>query len=123
LQNNLKAIKLLGETAPTVDINSDASEFLVRVTAVTNPGKFYVVYWSDMEECDKLFNWIQKLAPLSSVPNSIVPGQVYAVLISDKKWIRAKVELTCSPFQVIAILKNSILFKRKVYFNLVIVNL
>ena len=103
MQNNLKAIKLLGETAPTVNINSDASGFLVRVTAVTNPGKFYVVYWSDMKEHDKLFNWIQKLAPLSSVPNCIVPGQVYAVLNSDKKWVRATVGLTCSPFQVLPI--------------------
>ena len=97
LQINLKAIKLIGETAPTV---TTAKRDLVNVTAVTNPGKFYIVHWSDMEDRDKLFSWIQKLAPLSSVPNSIVPSQVYAVLNSEKKWFRATVELTCSPFQV-----------------------
>jgi len=58
-----------------------------------------------MKECDKLFNWIHKLAPLSSVPNSIVPGQVYAVLNSDKKWVRATVGFACSPFQVLPILE------------------
>ena len=80
-----------------VDENNNISkpneEFLVSVTSIIDPGQFYVVHWSDIEERDHLFARLQDVAPNCSLPDVIVPNQIYAVLSSERKWFRATIEL------------------------------
>jgi len=80
-----------------VDENNNISkpneELLVSVTSITHPGQFYVVQWRDIEERDHLFARLQDVAPNCSLPDVIVPNQIYAVLSSEQKWYRATIAL------------------------------
>ena len=80
-----------------VDENNNISkpneELLVSVTSITDPGQFYVVHWSDIEKREHLFARLQDVAPNCSLPDVIVPNQIYAVLSSERQWFRATIEL------------------------------
>ena len=92
-----------------VDENNNNSkpidELLVSVTFITDPGQFYVVHWSDIEKRDHLFARLQEVAPSCSLPDVIVPNQIYAVLSSERKWCRATIELHHGISLVISSLK------------------
>lgn len=75
--------------------------FIVEVTAVSDPGKFYVLPNYRIEAMNlNCTNPLQKLAPNSSLPVEIFPNQIYAVLSSDHKWSRALVGPPSGKFQV-----------------------
>ena len=77
------------------------NSFIVKVTAVSDPGKFYILPYYKIETMDlNCMNPLQKLAPNSSLPVEIFPNQMYAVLNSDRKWSRALVGLPSGKFQV-----------------------
>ena len=72
------------------------------VTAIADPGEFYVVRWLDIKERNQFFKQIQIMAPTCCpVTDSIVPGQMYIVLnSSDQTWCRAIAGASSSFFQV-----------------------
>ena len=75
--------------------------FVVNVTAVSNPGKFYVLPNYQIEAMNvNCNNPLQRLAPNSSLPVEIIPDQMYAVLNSGGKWSRAFIGPPSGNFQV-----------------------
>lgn len=74
--------------------------FLVTVTAVVDPGEFYVVRWCDREEQNLLFSSIEAIVPTCAIPESIIEGQVYGILNGANKWLRGTAGRTCGMFQV-----------------------
>ncbi len=75
--------------------------FMVNVTAVSDPGKFYVLPYYKLEAMNlNCMHPLQKLAPNSSLPVEILPNQMYAVLNSDRKWSKAFVGPPTGNFQV-----------------------
>ena len=93
LLNYLHTDGLSADVDENNNISKPNEELLVSVTSFTDPGQFYVVHWSDIEERDHLFARLQDLAPNCSLPDVIVPNQIYAVLSSEQKWFRATIEL------------------------------
>ena len=75
------------------NISKPIDELLVSVTSIIDPGQFHVVHWSDIEKRDHLFASLQDVAPNCSLPDVIVPNQIYAVLSSEQKWFRATIAL------------------------------
>ena len=74
---------------------------LVTVTAVSDPGQFYVIDWGRIKERDQFFTKIQDAAPNYSLPENFLPDQIYAVLNSHGKRFRATVGYpSCSIVQV-----------------------
>jgi hypothetical protein len=73
---------------------------MVNVTFVTDPGKFFIIQWSDIKEFNQLFTELQDAAPTCPVPDDIIPDQLYAVLSNEKEWHRATVGLPSGIFQV-----------------------
>lgn len=72
--------------------NSQDDSFLATITAISDPGKFYVTRWSTMDERDRFFDSVQNVASNCPAPNLIVPGEMYAVFNRDeKKWFRASI--------------------------------
>ena len=56
------------------------------VTAIADPGEFYVVRWLDIKERDQFFEQIQIIAPTCCpVTDSIVPGQMYSCSTAPTK--------------------------------------
>lgn len=77
------------------------NSFIVKVTAVSDPGKFYILPYYKLETMNlNCVIPLQKLAPISSLPAEIFPDQMYAVLNSDRKWSRALVGPPSGKFQV-----------------------
>lgn len=75
--------------------------FLVNVTAVSGPGKFYVLPVKDVEQLNRLcVDPLQKAASISPLPVKILSNRKYAVLDSDRKWSRAIIGRPSGKFQV-----------------------
>jgi len=75
--------------------------FLGTITAITDPGEFCVVRWHEIQERERFFHQIQSTATNFHPIDAIVPGQMYAVLISsDQNWFRAIAGVSCGFFQV-----------------------
>ena len=84
-----------------LQIINPRGSFVVNVTAVSNPGKFYVLLNNQIEAMNvNCVNPLQRLAPSSSFPVEILPDQMYAVLNSAGKWSRAFIGPPSGNFQV-----------------------
>ena len=74
------------------------------VTAVDDPGKFYIVRCCDIQERQHFFDQIQSTASTFPHTDTFVSGQMYAVcrLINkdQMKWFRAIVGVPCGIYQV-----------------------
>jgi len=70
--------------------NGQDDSFLATITAISDPGKFYVTRWCAMNERDRFFDSIQNVAPTCPAPNLIVPGEMYVIFNrGENKWFRA----------------------------------
>jgi len=91
-------------SASSIDVpvdNRKPKVCLVNVTSVSDPGQFYVVDWCRIKERTEFFTLIQDAAPNCSLPEDILPDQIYVVLDSHGKWFRATVGYpSCSIVQV-----------------------
>lgn len=101
--------------------NDQDDSFLATITAISDPGKFYVTRWCAMDERDRFFDSIQNAAPTCAAPNLIVTGEMYAVLNRDeKKWSRASIARTYMELAQVTIFNNiiySVLYMYK-YLNI-----
>ena len=71
--------------------------FLGTVTSI--PGEFYVVRWCEILERERIFHQIQSCATTFHPIDTVVPGQMYAVLIStDQNWFRVIAGVSCGFF-------------------------
>ena len=105
--NNIKAIfaEYLGsKSAPLQECVSQPhgrtyiEPFLVNVTAVENPGSFYIVRYCDMNFWRSLFNWLKENAHSFPAPEEIVVGEQYAVRNSSGNWFRGVCRKVCGDF-------------------------
>ena len=75
--------------------------FLGTITAITDPGEFYVVHWHEIQQRERFFYQIQSTATTFQHIDAVVPGQMYVVQISsDQNWFRAIAGVSCGFFQV-----------------------
>ena len=96
-------LTMLSDKRESGSLKNDKSDatFLGTVTSITDPGEFYVVRWCEILERERIFHQIQSSATTFHLIDTVVPGQMYAVLIStDQNWFRAIAAVSCGFFQV-----------------------
>jgi len=75
--------------------------FVGIVSAIIDPGEFYVVRSHNIRERQHFFERIQNTAPIFLPIDAVIPGQMYAVRSSyDQNWFRAIAGVYFGLFQV-----------------------
>jgi len=75
--------------------------FFGIVSAIIDPGEFYVVHSDNIRARQHFFERIQNTAPIFLPFDAVIPGQMYSVRSSsDQKWFRAIAGVYFGSFQV-----------------------